>query len=154
VLLLLMFLGGCAGSTAGGFKVTRAVLLVKNAANILRVKLHPRALAVVRMNGHKVGVSELHRVGYFFFLYLLTITVFALFYTLVGVPLFDAIGISITTLANVGPAFGVAGATQTFAGFPDGMKLVLCFEMLLGRLEILTLLVMLRPEFWRTRRQW
>ena len=118
------------------------------------MKLHPRALAVVRMNGHKVGVSELHRVGYFFFLYLLTITVFALFYTLVGVPLFDAIGISITTLANVGPAFGVAGATQTFAGFPDGMKLVLCFEMLLGRLEILTLLVMLRPEFWRTRRQW
>lgn len=154
VLLLLLFIGGCAGSTAGGFKVTRAVLLVKNAANILRVKLHPRALAVVRMNGHKVGVSELHRVGYFFFLYLLTITVFALFYTLVGVPLFDAIGISITTLANVGPAFGVAGATQTFAGFPDGMKLVLCFEMLLGRLEILTLLVMLRPEFWRTRRQW
>ena len=77
---------------------------------------------------------------------------FALFYTLVGVPLFDAIGISITTLANVGPAFGVAGATQTFAGFPDGMKLVLCFEMLLGRLEILTLLVMLRPESWRGRK--
>ena len=149
VLLLLMFVGGCAGSTASGLKVTRAVLLVKNAAAVLYAKLHPRAFTVVHMNGHKVAPAELERTGYFFFLYVLTILAFGLFYTLFDVPMFDALSVSVTTLGNVGPAFGVAGATQTYAGFADGMKALLCFEMLLGRLEILTLLAMLRLEFWQ-----
>ena len=152
VLLLLMFLGGCAGSTAGGLKIHRAVLLVKNAAAILQEKLHPRALAVVHMNGHRVDVTELHRTGNFFFLYVVTIVAFGLVYTLFGTPMFDALAISVTTLGTVGPAFGVAGATQTYAPLPELMKALLCIEMLLGRLEIMTLLVMLRPEFWRGRK--
>lgn len=152
VLLLLMFIGGCAGSTASGLKIHRAVLLVKNAAAILQEKLHPRALAVVHMNGHRVDVTELHRTGNFFFLYVVTIVAFGLVYTLFGTPMFDALAISVTTLGNVGPAFGVAGATQTYAPLPELMKALLCIEMLLGRLEIMTLLVMLRPEFWRGRK--
>ncbi|WP_294159133.1 TrkH family potassium uptake protein [uncultured Selenomonas sp.] len=152
VLLLLMFLGGCSGSTASGLKIHRAVLLVKNAAAILHEKLHPRALAVVHMNGHQVDVTELHRTGNFFFLYVTTILAFGLVYTLFSVPMFDAFAISVTTLGNVGPAFGVAGATQTYAPLPDVMKAILCLEMLLGRLEIFTLAILLRPEFWRGRK--
>ena len=154
VLLLLMLMGGCAGSTASGLKVTRVVLLVKNAVAVVRETLHPHVVRPVRMNGHTVPVAALHRVGHFFFLYLLTLTAFALLFTLFGVPLFDALGISVTTLGNIGPAFGVAGATETYAPFPGAMKAALCFEMLLGRLEILTPLVMLRPDFWRTRHPW
>lgn len=154
VLLTLMVIGGCAGSTASGLKVSRIVLLVKSSAQIFLAKLHPHALHVVRMNGHTVPVSVLHRVGHFFFLYMMAIVLFALAFTAFGVPIFDAVGISVTTLGNVGPAFGIAGATCTFAPLPAGMKALLCFEMLLGRLEIFTLLAMLQPAFWRTKHPW
>ena len=103
------------------------------------------------MNGHAVPVPMLHRAGNFFFLYVMTILAFGLCYTFFSIPMFDALAISVTTLGNVGPAFGIAGATQTYALLPEGMKALICFEMLLGRLEIFTLLVMLRPEFWRGR---
>lgn len=154
VLLTLMVIGGCAGSTASGLKVSRVVLLAKSSANVFLAKLHPRALHVVRLNGHTVPVSVLHRVGHFFFLYMMSIALFALAFTAFGVPIFDAVGISVTTLGNVGPAFGIAGATCTFAPLPAGMKALLCFEMLLGRLEIFTLLAMLQPAFWRTKHPW
>ena len=71
VLLTLMVIGGCAGSTASGLKVSRVVLLAKSSANVFLAKLHPRALHVVRLNGHTVPVSVLHRVGHFFFLYMM-----------------------------------------------------------------------------------
>ena len=64
------------------------------------------------------------------------------------------LGISVTTLGNVGPAFGIAGATCTFAGLSDFSKSILCIEMLMGRLELFTLLVMLSPEFWKIRNRW
>ena len=71
-----------------------------------------------------------------------------------GIGTFDSFGIAVATLGNVGPGFGVIGATQTYAGLSDFAKIVLCVFMLLGRLEILTLLVMLRPSFWRGERYW
>lgn len=71
-----------------------------------------------------------------------------------GFGVFDAIGISITTMGCVGPAFGVAGATCTYAEFSDFAKSILCISMLLGRLEMFTLLVMLSPEFWKLHHRW
>jgi trk system potassium uptake protein TrkH len=154
VLLLLMVCGGCAGSTASGVKVSRMVLLVKNAWAVVHQKLSPRRVVEVRMNGGKVDADTLLRVGQFFFLYIFCIVFFALLLTLDGVTIFDSLGISMTVMGNVGPAFGVAGATCTYAGASVFAKSILCVEMLLGRLEMFTLLVMLSPDFWQKGNRW
>jgi len=154
VLLMLMIMGGCAGSTASGVKVSRIVLLVKNAAAVVRQKLAPRHVVEVRMNGRLVDEDTLMRVGQFFFLYIFFILVWTLILTACGLSTFDSFGLSVTTMGNIGPAFGIAGATCTYAGLPAFVKAVLCFAMLLGRLELYTLLVMLRPDFWQTSHRW
>lgn len=154
VLMMLMISGGCAGSTASGVKVSRVVLLAKNAWAVVHQKLSPRRVIRAHMNGIEVSGDILMRVGQFFFLYIFAIVFWALLLTFDGIGAFDALGISVTTLGNVGPAFGIAGATCTFAGLSDFSKSILCIEMLLGRLELFTLLVMLSPEFWKIRNRW
>lgn len=154
ILLMLMISGGCAGSTAGGMKVARVVLLVKNTWAVMRQKLAPRQLVEVRMNGNRVSEEVLLRVGQFFFLYIFFIVFWAFLLTLDGLEIFDAIGISVTTMGSVGPAFGIAGATCTYAGLSVFSKSILCIAMLLGRLEMFTLLVMLTPDFWQKGNRW
>jgi trk system potassium uptake protein TrkH len=151
---MLMISGGCAGSTAGGMKVARVVLLVKNTWAVIRQKLAPRQLVEVRMNGNRVSEEVLLRVGQFFFLYIFFIVFWAFLLTLDGLEIFDAIGISVTTMGSVGPAFGIAGATCTYAGLSVFSKSILCIAMLLGRLEMFTLLVMLTPDFWQKGNRW
>lgn len=148
-LMLLMITGGCAGSTAGGLKIKRVVLLLKISRAMVWQKLHPRIVSEIRMNGELVSEGMQHRVCLFFFVYMMFIVFWALLLTLDGVSMFDAIGISVTTMGCVGPGFGIAGATCTYAGLSDFSKSILCISMMLGRLEIFTLLVMLRPSFWR-----
>ena len=154
ILLLLMFGGGCAGSTAGGMKIARIVLLFKQAWRIVHQKLRPQRILTVHMDGQCVDDETLLRVGEFFFLYMVFIVFFALLYTWDGLEVFDAIGVSVSAIGNVGPAFGIAGATQNFAALPDFTKFALCFEMLMGRLEIFTFIALLRPAFWRRRSGW
>ena len=154
VLLLLMLGGGCAGSTASGMKISRLVMLAKNVWSIVRQKNSPRMVAAVRMNGVKVDEGIVERACQFFFLYIMFIMLWTLLLTADGISTFDALGLSVTTMGNIGPAFGIAGATQTYAGLSDFTKSVLCFSMLFGRLEILTLLVMCRPSFWRATTRW
>lgn len=154
VLLILMLVGGCAGSTAGGIKVARIVLLVKNAWAIAAQKLAPRRVVEVRMGGARVDARTLTRVGQFFVLYMAFAALFALVFTADGLPLWDALTLSITTLGNVGPAFGAVGATSTYAVLSDTAKGAVCIAMLLGRLELYTLLVMLTPDFWQRGSSW
>lgn len=154
ILMLIMISGGCAGSTAGGMKVSRVVILCKHAWAVVHQKLSPRRIIEVRMNGTKIDDGTLTRVGQFFFLYMFFIVLFALLLTFDGIEVFDAIGISVTTMGSVGPAFGIAGPTCTYAGLSDFVKSVLCVSMLLGRLEMFTLLIMLRPEFWHRSTNW
>ena len=154
ILMLLMVGGGCAGSTASGMKISRVVLLVKNAWAVVHQKLSPRRVVEVHMNGAKVDDETLLRVGQFFFLYIFFIAFFALLLTADGIAAFDAIGLSVSTMGGVGPAFGIAGATETYAPLSDFTKSVLCISMLLGRLEMFTLLVMLTPDFWQRGNRW
>lgn len=154
IFLLLMVGGGCAGSAASGLKIARVVLLVKNAWAVVHQKLNPRRVVEVRMNGAKVSEETLLRVGQFFSLYIFLIAFFALLLTADGIAAFDAIGLSISTMGGIGPAFGVAGATETYAGLSDFTKSVICVSMLLGRLEMFTLLVMLTPDFWQKGNRW
>jgi trk system potassium uptake protein len=155
VLMLLMFTGGCAGSTAGGIKISRIVLLVKMAGANLRQQLHPHAMMDVHMNGVHIGEETLHRAAQFFFVYMMFVAFWALLLMSEGeLSMFDAIGLSVTTMGSVGPGFGVAGATCTYSGLSNFTKVVLCLAMLLGRLEMFTFLVMLRPAFWRRSKGW
>ena len=82
------------------------------------------------------------------------IVLWALLLTADGISMFDAIGISISTMGSVGPGFGIVGATCTYSGLSDYAKTILCFSMLLGRLEIFTLLALLSPHFWRQKKGW
>ncbi|SHK39899.1 trk system potassium uptake protein TrkH [Selenomonas ruminantium] len=154
IILLLMICGGCAGSTASGVKVVRILLLLKNAWGVVHQKLSPRRIVEVRLNGSRVNEETLLRVGQFFFLYIFFIAFWALLLTLDGLTVFDAIGLSVSTMGNIGPAFGIAGATCTYAGLSVFSKSILCISMLLGRLEMFTLLVMLTPDFWQKGNRW
>lgn len=154
IILFLMVCGGCAGSTASGVKVVRVLLLLKNAWAVVHQKMSPRRVVEVRLNGSRVSEETLFRVGQFFFLYIFFIAFWALLLTLDGLTVFDAIGLSVSTMGNIGPAFGIAGATCTYAGLSVFSKSILCISMLLGRLEMFTLLVMLTPDFWQKGNRW
>lgn len=154
IILLLMMCGGCAGSTASGIKVVRVLVLLKNAWAVVHQKISPRRVVEVRLNGSRVSEETLRRVGQFFFLYIFFIAFWALLLTLDGIEVFDALGLSVSTMGNIGPAFGIAGATCTYAGLSVFSKSILCISMLLGRLEMFTLLVMLTPDFWQKGNRW
>ena len=154
LLLTLMMIGGCAGSTASGIKVARIVLLFRSARAVIQQKLNPHRVVDVSLGGVHVDGAVLMRVGTFFFLYLLIICITALLLTADGLAPFDAVAVAVTTIGNIGPAFGIVSATATYAPLSDFVKSVLCITMLLGRLEIFTLLILLRPSFWRKTKRW
>lgn len=154
VLLFLMFLGGCGGSTAGGFKVMRLVVLLKMVKASISQKLHPQIVAHVRMNGAIVPPEVLYGVARHFFIYVMLDVIFAFVMILDGISMIDAVSVSVSTMGSVGPGFGIAGATSTYALLPNFSKIVACSSMFLGRLEIFTVLALLQPEFWRWRKSW
>ncbi|MEG1726885.1 MAG: TrkH family potassium uptake protein [Acidaminococcaceae bacterium] len=153
-LILLMFIGGCAGSTAGGIKVTRIVILCKLALAELKRVIHPSMVAKVTMNGKQIPDSIIAGITRFFFLYVVLFAFFTFLMVATGLTVMDSIGVISATISSVGPALGVAGATCTYATITPFGKLVICAAMLLGRLELFTLMVLLRPEFWRSTRNW
>lgn len=154
LLLLLMITGGCAGSTAAGLKISRVVILCRTIGGLIHKAMHPNMVLDVRLNGRPVSATTIRQVFQFFFLYVAFIFLWAMLLAADGVPLFDAFGISISTMGCIGPAFGITGATETYAVLSDFSKAILCVSMLLGRLEIITFLVMLRKDFWTTKDAW
>jgi trk system potassium uptake protein len=150
LLVLVMAVGGCAGSTAGGMKAIRVYLLTRNAAQEMFRLIHPRAVTPLVL-GDRV-LPERIRVGLlgFFFVYVATLAVGTLFIALHQVPLGQAFG-SVFSCVNITGAFpGVAGTPQFYADLPATGKIMLAILMLVGRLELFTVLVLLSPAFWRT----
>lgn len=154
VLMGLMICGGCAGSTAAGLKISRVVILLRSVRATVLHLLYPKHVVEVMMNGTTLHDSTVLRVGQYFFMYIFFILFFALLLAFDGVGGFDALGISVSTMGCIGPAFGVTGATCTYADLSWFSKTVICFSMLLGRLEIFTILVMLRPGLWKGKNTW
>ena len=148
-LFLLMFLGGCAGSTAGAIKYIRVLLMVKRAQAQLFKLAHPRAVVVVRLGDRQVSDEILNGVQGFLLLYLGIYALATLAVTAFGPDLLSALAAVAATLGNVGPGLGVVGPTQTYAPLPLTVKWILSACMLLGRLEIFTVLVLLSPAIWR-----
>ena len=152
VLFALFFVGGMAGSTSGGVKALRVMLLLKQTANELRKHLHPRAILVARVGGRPIKEDVGARVVGFVMLYLLLCLAGALALALTGVDPLTAIGGSVASVGNVGPAFAGLGPTDNY-GWMSGPGLgVLTFLMLVGRLEIYTVLLLFHPELWKSRR--
>lgn len=153
-MLLLMFVGGCAGSTSGGLKMVRVILLFKMVYIIIQQRLHTGLVANVKINGRELPQNILFSVGRFFFMYI------GFFLVVFGLLLFDdmpvmaAMGAAASTLSGAGPGFDMVGATSTYSDINPFSKLILCISMLGGRLEILSLLALMQPSFWRRKQGW
>ena len=149
VLFSLFFVGGMAGSTSGGLKVMRVLILVKQTASQIRKHLHPRAVIVTRIGSTPLKDEVIGRVVGFVVLYLLLCLAGAVALGILGMDPLTAIGASIASMGNVGPAFGAVGPTDNYGWMTSPGLGVLSFLMLVGRLEIYTILVLLSPELWR-----
>ena len=152
VLFALFFVGGMAGSTGGGIKTMRVLLLVKQTAIELRKHLHPRAVLLTRIGEKTVKQEVLANVTGFVILYLLLCLAGAVVLGFLGMDPLTSIAASIASIGNVGPGFGDVGATDNFGWMSDPALLVLSFFMLVGRLEIYTVLLLFHPETWKSRR--
>mgnify|MGYP002083171893 CR=1 FL=1 len=151
ILLSIMFVGACAGSTGGGIKVSRLIILWKSVRQEVRKILHPNAVTVIRVNGRKIGQDTLRNVNIYLACYVLILVVSTL---LVSIDNFDfATSFSgvLTTLNNVGPGISQVGPVMNFHKFSFLSKLVFCFDMLAGRLEIFPYLLLFSPDLWRRR---
>jgi len=152
VLFLLMFVGGCAGSAAGGPKVVRHVLMARSTLRELRRTLHARAVLPVKLGGRVVPESVLRNVQVFMLFYLLTFALGAALVVSLGADLMTGITASIACLGNIGPGFDAVGPMASFADLHPISKIVLTLEMWIGRLEVMTVLVFFRAEPWRLAR--
>ena len=149
VLVCLMFVGGCAGSTGGGMKQMRLLILSRHALNELRKLLHPRAVYAIRFNHRPVAPDIVTNILGFFLLMMIVTVLGTFAMTLVGLDMVSAFGSVAATLNNIGPGQGSVGPTDNYAHVPLVGKWVLIFCMLVGRLELYTVLVLFTPEFWR-----
>ena len=147
LLMTASFIGGCAGSTAGGMKVIRALLLYRQGMREIRQLIHPSAVILVKIGGKPVPDRVLTAVWGFFSLYVVSFTMLSLALSATGLDLVTAFSAVVACLNNLGP--GLAGVSQHYADISDLGKWILCTAMLLGRLELFTLLVLLTPSFWR-----
>ncbi len=149
LLMFSMFIGGCAGSTGGGMKVARILLLFKHAQVQVYRLIHPRAVRLVKLGDRPVDKDVMQSILGFFALYLGVFVAASFIMAATGMDLISAGGSVIATLSNIGPGLGTVGPVDNFAHVPAVGKLVLSFCMLLGRLELFTVLVLVFPSFWR-----
>jgi len=149
LLFALFFFGGSAGSTGGGLKIMRIVILLKNSYYELRRMIHPQAVIPVRFNNHSVDQKIVTNVLAFFIIYFLTFIVGVIAFTIFEPNLDTAMGAVATSLGNIGPGLGSVGPAETFSHIHPIGKWFLSLLMLLGRLEFFTVLVLFSPSFWK-----
>ena len=150
ILGVVMYLGACAGSTSGGFKCIRGVMLLKVIRNNFRQILHPNAVLPVKINGMNVPQSKIVALFAFFTLTMLMTLVTATIMIVAGIDNTNAITIALSCVSNVGPTLGTQiGPVMSWSILPDYIKWILCPLMLMGRLEIMTVLVLFTRAFWK-----
>lgn len=153
LLFCLMFIGGCVGSTAGGMKLSRIIVLVKTARIEMRHLLHPRSYNTVTIEKKPVSKEVLRGTLVFFLIYILTIVVAGVFVSFENHDLTTTFTSVATCVSNVGPGFNLVGPTCNFSFFSAPTKLLLSFCMLMGRLELFPMLILLYPSTWKRRGQ-
>ena len=149
IIFLLMFLGGSAGSTGGGIKVMRQIILFKNCSMELKRMVHPNAILPVRFNNKSVSQDIVFNILAFFMFYMLIFGASTLVMTILGLDYETSIGSVAASLGNIGPGIGNVGPVDNYSFIPDTGKWFLSFLMLLGRLELFTVLILLSPSFYK-----
>lgn len=148
IAIFLLFTGASAGSTAGGMKWSRLAFMFKNVRCEFMRLIHPNAIIPVRMNGKVVNSSVANGIVAFLFVYMVTVLLGSIVFTFFGLPLSEAFGAAATSIGNVGPGLGLSGPAGNFALMPVPVKWIMSFFMLLGRLELFTVLLIFTPSFW------
>lgn len=151
ILFFLMFIGGCAGSTAGGIKVVRYLLLFRNIPVQFRKLLHERGVIAARLNGEIISEDLIFRTLAFFIIYLFLWIVSTFLLMITGIPLLESMGGAAASMACVGPGLGEVGPMGNYSGLTDFATWVLSFDMLVGRLELFTFLILFTPLFWKNK---
>ncbi len=146
IILLLMFIGGCAGSTGGSVKIVRILVLLKTARREVRQAIHPRAVIPIKLGGISIPENVVKTVVVFFFIYILIFVVCTLMITFMGLDIISSASAVAATLGNVGPGLGAVGPTVTYTSIPDVGKILLALCMWLGRLEIFAGLMLFFPS--------
>jgi trk system potassium uptake protein TrkH len=148
ILVILMFIGACAGSTGGGIKVSRIVILFKTVVKELNSYIHPKSVKKINMEGKAIEHDVVRSTNVFFitFMIIFSVSVFAI--SLEGKDLVTNFTAVIATLNNMGPGLALVGPTQNFGHFNVFSKLVLMFDMLAGRLELFPILLLFHPAIW------
>lgn len=149
VLMAFFFVGGCVGSTSGGLKIMRIILLLRIVQQEVDHLLHPRSVRIIKIDGTIIAPDVLQGVMSFVLLFIVLLACCTLFLSFLGIEIATAFWATASCLANVGPAFAGVGPANNFGHLPDAAKWVLSLCMLLGRLEIYTILLILLPAFWR-----
>lgn len=149
IIFMLMFIGGSAGSTGGGIKVMRQLLIFKNSFLELKRMVHPNAIIPVRFNQKTVGNHVIYNILAFFILYLIISAISLIIMTLMGLDFETAAGSVAATIGNIGPGIGGVGPVENYAAIPIAGKWFLALLMLVGRLELFTVLILLSPAFWK-----
>lgn len=151
IIFVLFFSGGSTGSTSGGLKTMRVIVMIKNSLLELRRQIHPTAVIPVRFNGKAVPQSITNTVAAFVLIYLIIFFGGTLVMSMIGLDFLSAVGSVAATLGNIGPGLGSVGPVDNFAHIVPEGKLFLSFLMLMGRLELFTVLILFMPYFWRNR---
>lgn len=149
LLVMLMFVGACAGSTGGGIKVSRIIILFRNMSNELRVMTHPRQVKKVRMDGHQVEADVIKSVQVYLAVYIMICVISILLLTIDGLDLTTNFTAVVATLNNIGPGLELVGPASNFDVFSTPSKCVLIFDMLAGRLELFPIVLLLAPSTWK-----
>lgn len=149
IALILMLISGCAGSTSGGLKMSRFVILTKNLSNAFMKQTHPHAVIPVRMNGRAISGNLVHRILAFAFAYLGLIVFSCMILAFMGMGFEESVGAAVSCMGNIGPALGDLGPIANYSAIPEAAKWYLGFLMMIGRLEIFTVITILIPGFWK-----
>lgn len=149
LLIILMYIGACAGSTGGGFKVQRVIIMFKSALKSIKQTIHPKSVNIVKSEDKAMDISVVHGVHTYLIIYIFLIFISLIIVSLNGAD-FTTNFTSVTTcINNIGPGLNQVGPTENFGFFNDLSKVVLTFDMLLGRLECFPLIILMSPSVWR-----
>lgn len=151
IIVLLMCIGACAGSTGGGFKISRVLILGKRARQEIRRYLHPNRVTKIRLDGKVLADEPIHTAGAYLIIYTLLIALSVLLVSIEGQDLTTSFTAVATTFNNVGPGLSMVGPTANFSFFTDFSKWVLILDMLIGRLELFPMLILFYPRIWISR---
>ena len=149
--MILMFFGACAGSTAGGMKISRVIILIKSSIKRIKNMINPRKVETIYVDKKPVNDTTVDSVQSYFIVYMVMLIICALLISVDNFSMITNISASLACISNIGPGFDAVGPYGSFAGFSNFSKFILSIEMIAGRLELFPMLILFNPKTWKRR---